>query len=127
MKKRSIAVVGVLALSGLFAPTAQAVLTAATPGGFIYGYTPPVTVVKAGDSVSFTNTDIAAHDIVSDEPHPYGTASWCSEGSPCSLFKSDLAELGQTVEVQGVPALRPGSYGFYCSLHQWMTGTLLIQ
>lgn len=58
------------------------------------------------------------------------------EGNPCPLFWSPLIYIGESSQVfiqmaDGSPKLEvtpPGSdgYGFYCSIHPWMTGRLIV-
>ena len=70
-----------------------------------------------GGKVNYTNTDIVRHNVVA--------TARSSTGAP--LFKSDLANLGQTVPVVGTDKLVPGSYQFFCQPHPNMKGTLIVR
>jgi azurin len=49
-----------------------------------------------------------------------------SDGRP--LFQSKLIGLGETATVDGVEKLQSGkSYGFFCTVHPGMRGTLIVQ
>jgi plastocyanin len=87
------------------------------PGASTYGYLTPVVLATVGGSVSYTNADIARHDVVSEEKGP--------DGLP--LFRSDLAGLGETVPVKGMDRVQAGTYGFYCSVHPGMKGQLVVR
>ena len=82
----------------------------AGPGAVVTTYATPVVNVPQGGSATFTNLDVAQHDVISDQ----------------GLFSTPLISLGESAPVAGVEALTPGSYGFYCSLHRNMTGTLVV-
>jgi plastocyanin len=79
-------------------------------------YTTPDVTIAQGERLSFSNNDIATHDVASDATNP--------DGSP--LFKSDPAAFGQTKFVEGSQYLRTGTYTFYCSFHSFMKGTLHV-
>jgi plastocyanin len=89
----------------------------AGPGATNTGYLTPAVTTNAGADLSFTNADIVQHDVVSDDKVNGET-----------LFRSDRAGLGETVPIEGVERLHPGeSYGFYCSIHRGMRGTLIVR
>jgi plastocyanin len=67
--------------------------------------------VPRGSTVDFLNLDVPQHDVRS---------------TTAGLFASELIGTGQTAPVTGVDRLGPGSYGFYCSLHPNMKGTLTV-
>jgi outer membrane protein assembly factor BamB/plastocyanin len=95
-------------------PTGPTVV--AGPGAYATVYATPVMTVPAGGTLSFTNLDVAQHDVTA--------AATGADGAP--LFGSRLVGLGETVPVNGVARLKPGSYAFYCSIHPGMRGTLLV-
>ena len=82
----------------------------AGPGAVVTTYATPVVTISQGSSATFTNLDVAQHDVISDD----------------GLFTTPLISLGESTPVTGVETLSPGSYGFYCSLHRNMTGTLVV-
>ena len=96
-------------------PTTTTIVTG--PGAASYGYVTAVAVMSVGGKVNYTNTDIVRHNVVS--------TARSSTGAP--LFKSDLANLGQTVPVVGTDKLVPGSYQFFCQPHPNMKGTLIVR
>jgi hypothetical protein len=56
--------------------------------------------------------------VVSDELAP--------DGQP--LFRSRLSGIGEVVPVEGLDRVQSGrQYGFYCSIHPGMRGTLLVR
>jgi polyvinyl alcohol dehydrogenase (cytochrome) len=79
-------------------------------------YILPVHPFPQGSSATYTNPDIALHDVIALDNGP--------DGRP--LFKSALVSLGGTAEVVGVEDLEPGSYAFTCSLHNSMKATLEV-
>jgi plastocyanin len=89
----------------------------AGPGGSQSGYLTTSVSVPAGGSATFTNYDIVQHDVTADEPG--------SDGGP--LFHTPLIGLGQSAPVAGLGQVQPGrAYGFFCSLHANMRGTLTV-
>jgi plastocyanin len=69
-----------------------------------------------GEEVTFQNLDLVDHDVVADGKGP--------DGQP--LFRSALVARGASSVVAGTEFLTSGSYGFFCSLHSNMRGTLTI-
>jgi outer membrane protein assembly factor BamB len=90
----------------------------AGPGAVYTTYATPVMTVEKGGSLSFVNLDAPQHDVTADEKAPDGTP----------LFYSRLGGIGEVVPVEGLDRVEPGkSYGFFCSLHPGMRGTLLVR
>lgn len=89
------------------------------PGAANYGgYLTPAAVTTVGGGLSYTNLDIARHDVVADTKG--------ADGQP--LFRSELAALGETVPVTGLDRVEAGkTYGFHCSLHPGMKATLVVR
>ena len=88
------------------------------PGAANYGYLTPVATTSVGGALSYTNEDVARHDVVADDKG--------SDGQP--LFSSVLAGLNETVPVAGTDRLQSGKqYAFHCSIHPGMHGTLIVQ
>ncbi len=92
------------------------------------GYLPGVVVADISGTLTLTNADIAAHDVISDAVGPTDNP-WCWRyvgHHPCPLFASPLIGLGKQAKVEGTDQLVPGTaYTFFCSVHHWMTGTLV--
>jgi plastocyanin len=73
--------------------------------------------IDQGQSVTFQNSDQTAfHDVTSDKNGSDGKA----------LFESETIEGGKTAPVKGVEFLTTGDYGYHCSVHPFMTGTLHV-
>ncbi|HWH44251.1 MAG TPA: plastocyanin/azurin family copper-binding protein [Thermoleophilaceae bacterium] len=72
--------------------------------------------IDQGELLTFQNQDVARHDVTATQDGP--------DGKP--LFASELIGQGQEVEVVGARYLTSGSYGFFCTIHPFMTGTLTV-
>jgi outer membrane protein assembly factor BamB/plastocyanin len=95
---------------------AQSVLTA--PGATNTTFATPVVVITKGDPLNYTNLDTVTHNVTSVEKAP--------GGGP--LFQSDTVGLGKIVPVNGIGQVQSGvTYHFYCSLHPWMTGQVVVR
>jgi polyvinyl alcohol dehydrogenase (cytochrome) len=88
------------------------------PGAASTGYATPLVVDFAGNKVSYTNLDNVLHDVTATDKG--------ADGRP--LFQSKLIGLGESAAIDGTEKLAAGkSYGFYCSVHPGMKGTLQVQ
>ena len=112
MRYRAVPLAAALLASAFVAPTraADAVITAAANT-----FVPMNVTVTAGSKLTFTNPDIAPHNVVSDAQDKKGP-----------LFRSDTITAGETAEVKGVERLKPGTYTFVCTLHPRMRGALAV-
>ncbi len=91
---------------------------ATAPGAASYGYLTPVALTSVGGRVSYTNADIVRHNVVS--------VAKGLDGQP--LFQSELAALGETVQVVGTENLEAGkTYEFLCQPHPNMKGQLVVR
>ncbi len=81
------------------------------PGAASYGYLTPVVTINKGDSVTYLNGDAVKHNVA----------------SPDGLFRSELADNGESVPVAGVEKLEPGTYPFLCQPHPNMKGELQVR
>jgi outer membrane protein assembly factor BamB len=88
---------------------AQTILTA--PGATNTTFATPVIVLPQGSPLNYTNLDTVAHNVTSSQ----------------GLFSSPTESLGGSAPVSGVQNLAPGTYSFYCSLHPWMTGQIIVE
>ncbi|MDQ3741931.1 MAG: plastocyanin/azurin family copper-binding protein, partial [Actinomycetota bacterium] len=90
----------------------------AGPGSAGVGYLTPVMTTQRNGELQFINLDVVQHDVVSDEKAP--------DGAP--LFSTPLIGTGQSAPVTGLDRVEAGkSYGFFCSLHTNMRGTLTVR
>jgi plastocyanin len=89
----------------------------AGPGAQYSTYATPVMVTRVGGPLSFVNNDLPQHDVTAADRGP--------DGRP--LFQSKLIGIGEVAPVEGLSRLQPGhTYGFYCSIHPGMQGTLVV-
>jgi len=76
-------------------------------------YIPKTVSINAGDTVSWSNDDTAAHTVTS------GSAA----DGPSGMFDSSLLIAGGTFE-QTFDA--SGTLDYYCMVHPWMTGSIQV-
>jgi plastocyanin len=86
-------------------------IAATGPGASSYGYLTPTVTIAQGETVSYTNADNVKHNVASTD----------------GLFRSELADLGETVPVAGTEKLKPGTYQFVCDPHPGMKGQLVVR
>ena len=86
-------------------------IIATGPGAQSYGYLTPIVTINKGGTASYTNCDAVKHNV----------------SSPDGLFRSELADSGATVPVDGVEKLEPGTYEFLCEPHPNMKGELTVR
>ena len=103
----------VLAGSGLLMALASLTHAAPAPpaaaveiGNFTFKK--PVLTVKAGTTVTWTNGDDIPHTIVSRD----------------GIFKSKVLDSGDKYSFTFAKA---GQFGYYCSIHPHMTGTIIVK
>ena len=68
----------------------------------------PVLTVKPGTTVTWTNGDDIPHTVVSKD----------------GLFKSKVLDTGERFTFTFA---KPGQFGYFCSLHPHMTGTIVVK
>lgn len=76
-------------------------------------YVPADVAINAGDTVSWINSDTAAHTVTS------GSAT---EG-PTGIFDSSLVMVGAVFEHTFEEA---GTFEYFCMVHPWMEGTITV-
>ena len=92
-------------------------LVVAGPAGSAAGFATREAVTTAGAAVTFVNLDpTAPHDVTAEDRG--------ADGKP--LFESSPVTAGQSATVRGTERLAAGSYGFLCSIHPGMRGTLRV-
>jgi plastocyanin len=72
--------------------------------------------IDQGEPLTFLNLDALSHDVTARDKG--------ADGGP--LFSTPLIGTGREVPVAGAESLGPGSYGFYCTVHPNMEGTLTV-
>ncbi|MDE0525671.1 MAG: plastocyanin/azurin family copper-binding protein, partial [Thaumarchaeota archaeon] len=76
-------------------------------------YNMPILTVDPGTTITFSNTDNAAHTLTSGSP---------AEGMT-GVFDSGLVMAGATYEFT---IDEEGEYNHYCVVHPWMTGRIIV-
>ena len=132
--KRAFVLLCACALLVAIAAPAPAATVVTAPGGFVAGFLPPIVVVAEGEGITYTNGDIAPHNFVaSDAFVPKKEAKktpWCSsyDKGKCPLFWSQTISTGASTEVEGLERIVAGDqYGFLCTVHPNMNGTLIVR
>jgi plastocyanin len=77
-------------------------------------YVPADVKVKAGETLTWKNEDTAIH-----------TATSGKDATPDGKFDTSLISPAQSSKPQTMPN-EPGEYSYFCSLHPWMTGTVIV-
>ncbi len=76
-------------------------------------FIPATITINPGESVTFANNDSSAHTSTS------GTA----ENGPSGVWDSSLVMMGGAYTT---PALSEGTYPYFCMVHPWMEGTVIV-
>jgi plastocyanin len=79
-------------------------------------YLTPSVTMDQGERLTFQNQDVASHDVTARRDGP--------DARP--LFSTPVIGQGREVFVEGSQYLTTGSYGFFCSVHPFMEGTLNV-
>ena len=81
-------------------------------------YTPSVLTIKSGTVVTMTNTD-------STGVHTF-TSGTVDGQTPISdgIFDSNILMVGDSYERK---FSQKGTYDYYCTLHTWMTGQIIVE
>jgi plastocyanin len=72
-----------------------------------FAFGPQAVIVKAGTKVTWVNKDIEPHTVVSND----------------HKFQSEALDTNDTFSVTFDTA---GTYGYFCSIHPHMTGTVVV-
>lgn len=75
-----------------------------------FAYSPKEITARAGQTVTFTNKDLAGHSLTSDD----GTSF-------------DTGVIGQNQSATLTAPKTPGTYAFHCTPHPGITGTLIVE
>jgi plastocyanin len=136
MRRKLIPLAGTMAMLGVVAGPLTGPARAGNelqyvsgPGSQFTNYTVPVLVMQQGDSVTYTNIDIAPHDVVAEVVGPDTPlcAAWQFEPGKCPLFWTPQIGLGKSTPIYGLDSLTAGQQvSFICKLHPGMKGTLVV-
>jgi plastocyanin len=77
-------------------------------------FVPVDVTVKPGSTLTWKNDDTAIH-----------TATSGKDSTPDSKFDTSLISPGQSSKPQTMPS-EPGEYSYFCTLHPWMTGKVIV-
>jgi plastocyanin len=81
-------------------------------------FDPDTITVKKGDKVTVTNKDSLPHTVTS------GTGP--TDPNNAKQFDTSIIEAGATADIE-TTKLDPGQYPFFCTVHPYMTGKLVVQ
>ncbi len=84
-----------------------------TPGCEPNCFIPATLTINPGESVTFNNNDASAHTSTS------GTGA----DGPSGIWDSSLVMTGQSYTT---PALDEGTYPYFCMVHPWMEGMVIV-
>jgi len=99
---------------GGMSATVENAAGSSTPGCEPDCFIPSTVVITVGGTVTWENTDTAAHTASS------GTAA----GGPDGVFDSSLVMAGGSYSVTLDDA---GTYPYFCMVHPWMSGTVIVE
>ncbi len=77
-------------------------------------FIPSSVKINVGDTVSWSNDDTAAHTVTSGKP----------ANGPDGNFDSSLLMVGKTFDVTFDNS---GSYDYFCMVHPWMVGKVVVK
>ena len=86
----------------------------ASPGCEPECYDPSTVTISAGGTVTFVNTDTAPHTVTS------GTAT----DGPDGVWDSSLIMIDMSYSVT---LDNPGTYDYFCMVHPWMQGIVIVE
>ena len=81
-------------------------------------YDPATLTIKKGDKITVTNEDNVPHTVTS------GTGP--TDPTSAKSFDTSIIEGGKSADIT-TEKLAPGDFPFYCSVHPYMTGKLVVQ
>lgn len=81
-------------------------------------YDPDSITVKKGDKINVVNQDTTLHTITNGEG--------ATDPQSAKLFDTGFMEGGSSATID-TAALDPASYKFYCQVHPYMSGTLVVE
>ena len=78
-----------------------------------FKFAPAAVTVAVGTTITWTNSDNAPH-----------TATSGSSPTPDGLFDTDIITKGQSKKVK---LMKAGTFQYYCALHPFMHGTVVVR
>lgn len=98
-----------LALAAALAAPACAAPAPVTVKIANFTFSAPVVTVSAGTTVTWVNEDDIPHTVVADDK---------------AMFKSKVLDTGDRF---AFTFAKPGTYGYFCSIHPHMTGKIVVK
>jgi plastocyanin len=105
----------------LSAPETEANVLTILEGSSIIGnpaYDPDQMTVRVGDTIAVDNED--------SSPHTVTNGKGATDPNMGKLFDTSIINAGDSSEIVTTD-LQPGEYPFFCAVHPYMTGTLIVQ
>jgi len=99
---------------GGMSATVENAADSSTPGCEPDCFIPSTVVITVGGTVTWENTDTAAHTASSGTP----------AGGPDGVFDSNLIKSGGSYSVT---LDDEGTYPYFCMVHPWMQGTVIVE
>ena len=104
--------------SGISGPSSHAVVDNA-PGSVLPGcepncFIPSKVTISSGGQVTFVNNDNTEHTAIGGTP---------SDG-PSGVFDTGLMQIGDSYTT---PKLSSGEYPYFCMVHPWMAGVIIVK
>jgi len=81
-------------------------------------YDPAALTVKKGDKITVTNKDTLPHTVTS--------GAGPTDPNSAKQFDTSILEAGATADIE-TTNINPGEYPFYCAVHPYMLGKLVVQ
>lgn len=84
--------------------------------------------ITHGSSLSFLDLDAIPHSVTSRETYVKTTKiGKHTFRTHVPYFNTTLVKGPVNVAINGIASLKPGTYHFYCTIHENMTGTLTVK
>jgi plastocyanin len=82
-------------------------------------YDPDELTVSAGSDVTVVNQDTQPHTVT------YGTGT--QDPNSALFFDTSIVNAGDSIIMSLASELNPGRYDYYCLIHPYMTGTIIVE
>jgi plastocyanin len=80
-------------------------------------FNPQVLNISPGDTVTWTNSDTVGHTATSGQPTDNVTGT---------VWDSSLIKAGSTYTTPASAFQNAGTYNYFCMVHPWMTGQIIV-
>ncbi len=90
-------------------------------------FNPSATTVKVGETVTWRNDEPITHTVTSGRFMDIDkTTGLRSSQQPDGLFNTKLGGNGKTFSFTFTKTTKPGTYTYYCDIHQGMNATITV-